>query len=265
MSAKLGVIDPPQSVAELGEVLAHLPARAARHSGSSRQRPLPPVQPADSRCSPGRRTRSSRRPPCRCCRAGRAACSISLHRCRSPTTSSVASLARWRLGRSAGRWRRREVVGHLPTDLTRLKHCGNRGETGPLYGGSRAAESAPTRPPPRRQCDGASCPPALACGVAPSPPQRATWPAAPPPPRPPPRCRDAGTIRGPRRRLKPPRSGGGPRQGSTRDPRVSTSGCRGDGTVLLAPVAAVAATGAVDGPSRPPSGASAADRVREAS
>ena len=149
VAAKLGVLDPPQSVTELGEALGGLPTGAARDAGGPRHRPVPAVQPADSSPRPAGLWAD---------RHGSRVDAASVGARHAAPASPAAD--RRRPGRPARRRAGdqgvpldvdRLVVDPVtaPTDLTRWKHCGNRRETGPPYGASCAAEPPQTRPPPR--------------------------------------------------------------------------------------------------------------------
>ena len=194
VSAKLGVIDPPQSVRELKTVLAaYRPELRGTPEARDTARFLlfnPPV-PLLARPAYGLIS----------------AAAVAMLPGWAPDAPSAAPGADRRRGRRPPR--RRAGDPSLPldvgdvgpcrpdSDLTRRKHCGNQRETGPPYGCNRAVEPPPTRPPSRWQRDGAPCAPhSRADGAATSTTsRRACWPS---PPRPPSRRR-AGTIRGPRR------------------------------------------------------------------
>ena len=150
VAAKLGVLDPPQSVAELGEVLAvYRPELRGTREARDTARFLlfnPPI-PLLARPAYGLIATAavSMLPPWARRHAAPASPAADRRRPRRP--------ARRRAGDEGVPLDVDRLVADpatAPTDLTRRKHCGNRRETGPPYGASRAAEPPPTRPPPRR-------------------------------------------------------------------------------------------------------------------
>ena len=153
VSAKLGVVDPPQSVAELREALAaYRPELRGTPEARDTARFLllnPPVpllaRPAYGLIVGGRGVDA----------AGLGAADA----------ASPAAAADRRRPRRPGRRRAGHAglpldaggVAEAAADLTRRKHCGNRRETGPPYGGRRAAEPPPSRPSARRQATARRC------------------------------------------------------------------------------------------------------------